>query len=137
MLLRRIIVGTSAVLLLATGLTSAQTAHADYQPWGRTAAADQLLKPSCAHYHYRYRISPPRNDWAAELFLMGPRGGHIASAALDVDSDPAVGRESWRLCRPSIIPGRYKIRMKITWLDGYDKHEGWVKPSYFRLQRRR
>jgi hypothetical protein len=136
-MLRRVIAGTSAGLLLAAGLVGSSAAQADYEPWGATSAANQVLKPSCAHYVYRYRVQPPVNDWAAELFLIGPEGGKIASAALDVNSDPAVGREHWRLCRPSLMPGRYQIRMKITWLDGYDKYEGFVKPSYFRLQRQR
>ena len=136
MLLRRIIVGTCAGLLLAAGSLVPATS-VDYVPWGRTAAVDQLLKPGCRHYHYRYRINPPKNDWAAELFLVGPRGGNISSAAFATGSDPAVGRETWRLCRASIVPGRYKIRMKITWRDHYDKYQGWVKPSYFRLQRQR
>jgi hypothetical protein len=134
-MVRRLIAGTSAGLMLAAGLVGS-SAEAAYQPWGGTHAADQVLKSSCASYHYRYRIDPPTDDWAAEIFLSGPKGGPIASAALDVKSDPAVGKEHWRLCRPSITPGRYKIRMKITYLRGYEKHEGFVKPSYFRLVRR-
>ena len=90
----------------------------------------------CAHYAYRYRIKPPINDWAAETFLIGPNGVPLSSGALDVGSDPAVGKEHFRLCKASITPGRYKIRMKITYLDGYDKFEGFVKPSYFRITRR-
>ena len=135
-MLRRLIAGSSAGLLLAAGLVGS-SAGAAYEPWGSTRAADQVLKSSCAHYPYRYRIDPPTDDWAAEIFLVGPRGGRIASAALDVNSDPAAGIEHWRLCRPSLTPGRYKIRMKITYLvDHYDKYGGFVKPSYFRLLRR-
>jgi hypothetical protein len=136
-MLRRGIAGSSATLLLLGGLVGSPTAASAYQPWGGTSANNQELKPSCDYYHYRYRIDPPTDDWAAELFLIGPEGGKITSAAFDVDSDPAVGRARWRLCRASIMAGRYKIRMKITWLDGYDLHEGFVQPSYFRLLRRR
>jgi hypothetical protein len=134
-MLRRLIAGSSSGLLLAAGLVGSSAGA--YEPWGSTRAADQVLKSSCAYYHYRYVIDPPTDDWAAEIFLVGPKGGPIASAALDVNSDPATGKEHFRLCRPSITPGRYKIRMKITYLvDGYDKFEGFVKPSYFRLTRR-
>ena len=134
-MLRRLIAGSSAGLLLAAGLVSSSSGAA-YEPWGGTSAKDQFLKRSCAHYPYRYRIDPPVDDWAAEIFLSGPNGVPIASAALDIDSDPAVGKEHWRLCLSSITPGRYKMRMKITYLDGYEKFEGFVKPSYFRLKRR-
>jgi hypothetical protein len=134
-MLRRLIAFSSAGLLLAGGLVGS-SAVAAYEPWGGTHAKDQVLKPSCAHYPYRYRIAPPIDDWAAELFLVGPNGVPIASAAFDVDSDPAVGKAFFRLCRPSVTPGRHKIRMKITYLDGYEKYEGYVKPSYFRLTRR-
>ena len=134
-MLRRLIAGASAGLLLAGGLVSSPAEAAP--ALGQHHAADQALKPSCAHYPYRYRIDPPTDDWSAEIFLMAPRGVPIASAALDASSDPAAGKKHWRLCRPSITPGRYKIRMKVTYLDGYDKFEGFVRPSYFRLVRRR
>ena len=136
MLLRRIIVGTTAGLLLAAGSLVPATS-VDYVPWGRTAAIDQLLKPGCRHYHYRFRVNPPTDNWAAETFLIGPKGGKISSGALLAPSDPSPGRATFRLCRPSIIAGKYKIRMKITYKDGYDKYEAFVKPSYFRLMRRR
>jgi hypothetical protein len=135
-MLRRVIAGTSAGLLLAVGLVGPSTAQAEFEPWGSTSAPDQFLKPSCASYAYHYRIDPPIDDWAAELFLSGPNGVKIASAALDIDSDAAAGKLHWRLCRASLKPGRYKIRMRVTWLDGYEKHEGYVKPSYFRLRQR-
>ncbi len=135
-MLRRVIAGTSAGLLLAVGLVGPSTAQAEFEPWGRTSAPNQVLKPSCSYYRYHYRITPPVNDWAAEIFLSGPNGVKIASAALDIDSDPAAGKLRWRLCRASLKPGRYKMRMRVTWLDGYDKHEGFVPPSYFRLRLR-
>lgn len=135
-MLRRLIAGSSAGLLLVAAGLVGSTAEAAYKPWGSTRAADQVLKRSCAYYPYRYRINPPVDDWAAEIFLSGPGGVPLASAALDVDSDPASGRQHWRLCRPSISPGRYKMRMKITYIRDYQKFEGFVKPSYFRLRQR-
>ncbi len=95
-----------------------------------------MIKRSCHYYPYRYVVDPPTDQWAAEIFLVGPRGGGIASAAIDSASDRARGKRFWRLCRASVISGRYKMRMKITWQRGFDRHEGWVKPSHFRLRRR-
>jgi hypothetical protein len=136
-MLRRAIAGSSAGLLLAGLLVSAAPASARHQPWGSTSAENQKLRKGCRYYPYTYRVTPPVDDWVAELFLVGPRGGRVASAAFDRFSDPAVGRARWRICRPSVVPGRFKIKMKVTYLDGYDLHEGWVAPSYFRLSRRR
>ena len=136
MLLRRIIVGTCAGLLLSAGSLVPATG-VDYVPGGRTAAIDQLLKPGCRHYHYRFRIDPPTDNWAAELFLVGPKGLGLGTAAYQGPQDPGLGRAAFRLCRSSITAGKYTIRMKITYKDGYDKYEGWVKPSHFRLLRRR
>ena len=135
-MLRRVIAGTSVGLMLAAGLVGSP-AESAYEPWGSTSAKTQALKPGCAHYPYRYRVTPPTDEWSAEIFLISPKGVPLAAAAVDANSDPAVGIERWRLCRPSITLGRYKMRMKITYLDGFDKFEGFVKPSYFRLVRRR
>ena len=55
----------------------------------------------------------------------------MSSGALLADSDPSPGKAKFRLCRPSLVAGKYKIRMKITYKDGYDNYEGYVKPSYF------
>lgn len=136
-MMSRVIAGATSGLLMSTGLVagSASTAGA-YQPWGSTTAKNQVVKRSCHYYPYRYRIQAPTDEWSAEIFLVGPKGGGIASAALDAASDRARGKRFWRLCRASVISGRHTMRMKITWLRGYEKHEGWVKPSHFRLRRR-
>jgi hypothetical protein len=135
-MLRRLIAGASAGLLLAGGLVSSP-AEADYKPWGSTSAKDQVLKPGCAYYHYRFRVDPPTDNWAAEVFLLAPNGGPVSSGALLAASDPSPGKARFRLCRPSLVTGKYKIRMKVSYKDGYDLFEGYVKPSYFRLLPRR
>ena len=104
-------------------------------PWGSTHAPDRVLRRGCHDYRYTYTVNPPTDDWAAELFLIDPVGRRIASGAIDVDSDPDHGVNVFRFCRPSTSPGRFKIRMKVTYLDGYDLSDGYVKPSYFRLRR--
>jgi hypothetical protein len=135
-MLRTLIAGAGAGVLLSAGLV-APPAGADYKPYGATSAATQELKPGCDFYYYRYRITVPSEDWGAETFLIGPHGGRVASGVLLPVSDPVAGRARFRLCRPSLVAGRYKIRMRVTFTVDYDKFEGFVTPSYFRLVRRR
>jgi hypothetical protein len=80
---RSAIASSSAALLLASLLVSAPPASADYQPWGSTSAEKQRLRNGCRYYAYTYRVHPPVDDWAAEVFLVGPKGGQIASAVFD------------------------------------------------------
>lgn len=129
--------GLLALALLSTTLGVPAQARAEYQhrDWGRTSAKDGALRFGCHFYKYRYVIDPPTNDWAAETFLVDPTGDKLASGALDTDSDPATGRAHFRFCSPSTIPGKFTIKMKITYNDGFDINHGWVKPSTFRLRR--
>lgn len=134
-MLRTLIASAVVGLLFATGSMVPATSYA-YVDWGRTWAHDQVLKPGCHHYRYHFRINPPSDNWAAETFLIGPKGGQVSSGALLEPSDPSPGIARFRLCRASVIAGKYKIRMKITYKIDYEKHEGFAKPSYFRLTRR-
>jgi hypothetical protein len=138
-MLRTLIAGVGAGALLTVGsLVAAAPAGADYQPWGSTSSRDHVLQRGCHDYFYRYRITVPSDIWMAETFLIGPKGRLVTSGAMMTFSDGKTGRERWQLCRSSVVSGRYKIRMKVTWRgDGYTNHVGWVKPSYFRLLRRR
>ena len=131
-MLRTMIASAGAGLLLTLG-SAVPVAGVSYVNWGSTSASDQVLKPGCHNYHYRFQIEPPTDNWAAETFLIGPHGAKISSGALISASDPSPGRAVFRLCRPSLIAGTYKIRMKITYKNNYDKYEGFVKPSHFRL----
>lgn len=134
---------TIAVLILAMALlmgvlgapAQART-ESRFKDWGSTAAPDRVLRFSCHDYYYHYVVDPPTNDWAAETFLVDPTGDTLTSGALDSGSDPGRGRARFTICRPSTRPGKFKIRMKITYMDGFTKHEGWVAPSYFRLRKR-
>lgn len=139
-MLRAAILRLGLVALLA-GLTvvalPATSPRADaYQPWGSTYSSDKILRSRCRHYTFTYRVTVPSNDWAAEFFLSNPNGRGVASQGILSNSDPARGRLSWRLCRNSLVYGRYKIRMKVTWAEStYENREGWVRPSYFRMKR--
>ncbi len=136
-MMRKILAWANTTLLLTTlVLVASADSAAAYRPWGSSWSKNQVMKPRCASYPYRYRVNPPSKDWAAEIFLVGPHGRGIASDAVDSDADPARGRKSWRLCRPSITAGRYRIKMRVTWLRGFENHVAWVKPTSFRMRRR-
>ncbi len=139
-MLRAVIVRLGVVALLAgltVGALPATTPRAEaYVPWGSTYSTDKILRPGCRYYTFRYRVNPPRSPWAAEIFLSNPNGRGVGSKAIASNSDPRTGRLAWRLCRASLIYGRYKIRMKITYQESiYENREGWVRPSYFRMRR--
>lgn len=140
MLLRKALATSATAALLASGLVGAgqPAAGADgFKPYGSSGAPDQKLRKGCRAYTYRYRVTVPSDEWAVEIFLVGPKGGGVASGAFLSAADPDVGTAKFRLCRPSIIAGRYKIRMKVTYKEGLETfEEGFVKPSFFRLERR-
>ena len=123
---------------LAPSAGAAETTEAArYQPWGKTRAPDQVLRRGCRYYKYRYAVNPPGPDWTAEIFLVEPGGDILSNAVYFPASDPATATRYWRICRSSTTPGRFKMRMKVTWYDNYDQHIGWVKPGYFWLKRPR
>ncbi len=144
MSLRTSIMGSAAVLMLAAGLVTGvppAAAHDHWKPWGATRAPDQTLRPGCHRYRYHYRVSPPTNSWAAEIFLINRKGRGVASMAIDSASDPKRGWRKWTICRASTVYGRHKIKMKVTYNPQPkdptpDVIAGWVKPSKFRLTRR-
>lgn len=130
-----------AAAALTLGATLAPTPPAaayEHRDWGSTGAPDRPLRSGCHGYNYHYVVDPPSDDWAAEIFLVDPRGVKLASGAIDVDSDPARGQRSWTICGPSTVPGRFTIKMRVTWQTSITEiHKGWVEPSHFRLYRKR
>jgi hypothetical protein len=124
-----------AGLVVAALSTAPPAQAAQYEPWGQARSSDKVLRPRCHDYAYRYRITVPSNEWAAEVFLSS-RGRAVASGALLSSEDPDRGYATFRFCRQSVRYGVYKIRMKVTWREGaYENHEGFVRPTYFRLVR--
>ena len=148
-MLRRTIAGAGATALLTaalvTGITPPAGAQTDdrphYKPWGSTSAHDQTLRRGCHRYRYHYKIHAPTDYWSAEIFLVNPRGVGLASAAIDTISEPDRGTLFFRICRPSTVYGVHKLRMKITYCTDRDcrepSHDGFVRPSTFRLKRPR
>jgi hypothetical protein len=135
--MRRTLLAAICGLVLAWPLASAGPVAAS-DPLGTATARDQVLHDGCHAYPFTYRVSPPvhTSTWSTEIFLIGPRGGKVGSAAFLSPADPEKGRSSFRMCRASMIPGRYTIRMKVTYIDIYDLVTSTVKPTTFRITRR-
>ena len=118
--------------LVAPGTPVASAGDADY---GRVWARDRALRDGCHNYGYHYRVRPPTSDWALETFLRDRRGRSVASDALLAPHDKKRGRSVFRFCRYNTVPGRFTIRGKLTWKNGWDTHEKWIKRGHFRLHR--
>lgn len=151
-MLRTATLGTLTALALGLGVVAAPTAQADLldllspsssstaEPgsgaeWGSTRAPDQVLRAGCRNYRFSYRINTPNDEWQAEVFFTDPKGRAIAHKIFDAGSDPRADTRTFRTCRPSTTPGRFKIRMRVAYTEGYERHLAFVDPSFFRLTR--
>ncbi len=148
MRLRRLLgaVGLALGLLVTSVPAPAIAGSSDY---GRTWRRDGVLRPGCHEYAFQYRVRPgnvqqPGGDWAFEAFLLDRNGDHVASAAKDAAIDPKRGAGTLDFCTSRTVPGRFKIRGRLT---VYPPDDGnpltapasaavkWIKPGYFRLRR--
>ncbi|GEP39533.1 hypothetical protein NPS01_31960 [Nocardioides psychrotolerans] len=145
-MLRSATLGTLTTLVVTLGgvgvadatSTTAPTARTtDASSWGSTRAPDQVLRQGCRNYRFAYKITTPNNEWQAEVFVTDPRGRAIGSVLVDAGSNPRQDVRTFRTCRASTTPGRFKLRMRVTYTVGYEKYVGFVKPTYFRLTRPR
>lgn len=130
--MRNAIAGVITGALLAVGMPVATAGDPDF---GRLWRDDGVLRWGCHHYKYHYRVKPPEPDWALETFLVDENKETIASGGVISDVDPRRGTETFKFCRYNTTPGRFKIRGKLTYRDGYDQSVVWVKPGYFWLRR--
>jgi len=130
-------------LVMALGLlvtTLPASANAGSAEYGRAYRKDGVLRPGCHDYGFRYRVKPgnvaPGNDWLLELFLTDKRGKGVGAAVKDSEIDPRRGHGTFTACRNTAVPGRFKIRGKLSVYDGFDLvDEVWIKPGFFRLRR--
>ena len=134
-MLRTIVVGLVTGVLLGTGMPAATAGDADFGHVWRDR--NGVLREGCHGYRYHYRAKPPAasTEWALETFLVDRRGNGVAHGAFASNYDPARGRSRFRVCEYNTVPGRFKIRGLLTWREGDDQFERWVKPDYFRLRR--
>jgi len=128
----------ASLLVLGFGLSSpvsAVEADETHPEWGTTLAHDGRLRRGCRTYHYGYRISPPKGDWQFETFVVGPGRVAIASNTFQIAMDPlADDRVPYRICRASTRAGVFKIRAKLSTLEGDELTEGWLPVTRFRLR---
>jgi hypothetical protein len=118
----------------------AERATVGYEPtWGSTRAPDQALRRGCRNYRFAYRVTPPGPEWTAEVRVVSPRGRAVASRTFLSESDPAAAVRRFRVCRPTVAPGRFTLEMLVTsYEDRFDDGSAaHVKPSHFRLRRPR
>lgn len=124
---------TTTVLSTTLVLTGPSAAYA--RDYGHTGAPDRVLRNGCHGYRYHFVVKPPTNDWVLETFLVDPRGEHIASGAFSSDSEDKRDHGRFHFCRYNTKPGRFTIRAKLTWYNGYDEHRVRLPRSHFRLHR--
>lgn len=145
-MLRLITAVVALAALLLGGLTV--PAQAGDPALGRLWAKDKILKRGCHDYRYQYRVRSPQKRWALETFLRDPSGEIIASNVFGNATHPKRGSSTFRFCRYSTRPGKFKIKGKLTRhytdrgslpgpLDDTERQKvGWVKPGYFRMRLR-
>jgi len=130
-------------LVMALGLlvtTLPAQALAGSSEYGRAYRRDGVLRSGCHDYRFHYVAKPgnvhPGNDWLLELFLHDKRGESLGTVQEDSEVDPKRGKDKFTLCRASTVPGRFKIRGKLSVYDGYELVDTvWIKPGFFRLRR--
>lgn len=117
--------------------TTAKPTAAQWRQMGSTSSKwKRVLRAGCHNYTYNFTVKPPASagtEWSLETFLIGPRGGHLASDVILGGADAKHGQKVWRLCKSSTVPGRFTISSKLTYNESPDQFHGWVKPSHFRL----
>ena len=136
-MLRTTVVGAITAVLLGTGLTTATAGDPDFGRVWRDK--NGVLKEGCHDYRYQYRAKPPgdASEWALETFLVDKRGEGVAHGAFASNYDPRRGSGTFRVCEYDTVPGRFKLRGKLTWREGADQFERWVQKDFFRLRRDR
>jgi hypothetical protein len=131
--MRTTITGLLAGLLLVLGMPAATAGDPDF---GRVWRGDGVLRQGCHNYKYQYRVKPPTKVWALETFLVDRRGETVASGVLGYGADPKRGTAKFRFCRYNTVPGKFKVRGKLTWyITNEESKVRWVEPDHFRLRR--
>jgi len=130
-MLRSALAGLLTGLMLAVGLPAASAGDPEF---GRMWRDDGVLREGCHRYKYHYKVKPPKPDWALETFLVDPTGETIASGGFISGNDPKRGTGKFRFCEYNTKPGRFKLRGKLTYREGFQQWVVWVKPKFFRLR---
>jgi hypothetical protein len=135
-------VGTAIALAAPTGPASARTdtdplAGVPVHPeWGSITGHGGVLRHGCKSYTYDYDIHPPAGTWVLEVFIMGPRGEHLANGAFIDGYDPEKGSGTYKLCRSTTEAGRFTVEAELSVQDdaGHTT-DGQLPPDHYRLRR--
>lgn len=134
------LVATVALVTAVGALTvavPAPAADAAEAAWGHASAPTQKIKPGCRDYRFHYDVTVPGDEWMAEITLVDPRGGKVSTRTYESSTYASSGAGTFRLCKPTTRPGRYRIDMLVTSYDDRAVSARHVAPSTFRLVARR
>lgn len=107
------------------------------QSWGRTFMSDKVLRGGCHRYAFRYKITAPNDEWLAQIFLVNPRGKGLGTQVVDAAYDPPKDRLTWKVCRPTTVYGKHKVKMRVTYSTYRETHTMNVKTTTFRFNKPR
>ena len=62
--------------------------------------------------------TPPKGDWALEIFISGPRLEHLGAGVWMAPFDPVTHVGTYKLCRVTTRPGRFTIEARLSVQDG-------------------
>lgn len=117
--------------------STARPSAAQWKQMGSTWSKwKRVLRKGCHNYSYTYTVKPPSSAgtaWSLETFLIGPRGGHLASDVILGGADGKHGTKVWRICKSSTVPGKFTINAKLTYNIDPDQYSGWIATRHFRL----
>ncbi len=142
-MLRRTISITAALAMLLTALLALPAPagaqqQRDYPWYGHADVRNQVLRPGCRNYRVDYVVRPPTGEWSAIIQLYTPRNRKMGTLLLDANApDPLRGSKPFRICRPTVRPGRFKVQMEVIYTDGRDRESALTRPRYFRLTKHR
>lgn len=103
---------------------------------GWTKGRSGTLHEGCHGYTYRYGVDVATESWSLEVTVVDPAGEAVASDLLHAETEPAVGKRRYLLCRASTRPGRFTIRARLVAIDGWGRDAVQLDRSRFRLRAR-
>lgn len=127
-------VATVTILLIAASMLNLGAASAKVS-LGHVSAPDRVLRESCHNYRYHYALADQIDDFVLETFLVDSRNRKVGSGAFVAPFDPSTGTGRFRLCGSDTKPGKFTIKSKLTYYDGYAESITRLKPTTFRLLR--
>lgn len=100
------------------------------------SSPDGRLRKGCKRYLMTYEIIAPSEEWVLEVSVVDRTGSGLASFALIGGTEPKAGKDDFRICRWATVPGKFRIRAKLSWYDNVGQETVVRAPvAKFRLRR--